>query len=156
MKLPERLGRRKGRGFHSAIITSFAVEFGAFEEVVLPQLGAGGSSNVLLIADARMAAMSLSDGSNLPIQLGRDYVLFSPPVGDGVFHPKIILQLGRDGGRCFVSSANATGAGLGGNVEIAVEIEAVPNLRPKGRSSGPPGAISIGSFRRMQGRRGMR
>jgi len=123
MKLPERLARRKGRGFHSAIVTSFAVEFAAFEEVMLPQLGAGGSSNVLLIADARMTAMSLSDGSNLPMQLGRDYVLFSPPVGDGVFHPKIVLQLGRDAGRCFVTSANATGAGLGGNVEIAVEVE---------------------------------
>src|SRR3546814_12172258 len=35
-----------------------------------------------------------------------------------------MLQLGRETGRAFVSSANATGAGLGGNVEIAIEIEA--------------------------------
>src|SRR3546814_17514731 len=47
----------------------------------------------------------------------------SPPASDGIFHPKIILQLGRETGRAFVSSANATGAGLGGNVEIAIEIE---------------------------------
>lgn len=123
MKLPERLARRKGRGFHSAFATSFALEFAAFEEVMLPQLSAGGASNVLLIADARMATMALSDGSALPEMLGREYVLFSPPAADGIFHPKIILQVGRDGGRCIVSSANVTGAGLGGNVEVAVEVE---------------------------------
>lgn len=123
MKLPELLARRKGRGFHSAFATSFAVEFAAFEEVILPQLSTGGASNVLLIADARMATMALSDGSALPETLGREYVLFSPPAVDGVFHPKIILQIGRDGGRCIVSSANVTGAGLGGNVEVAVEVE---------------------------------
>lgn len=123
MKLPERFARRKGRGFHSAIVTSFAVEFAAFEEVMLPQLSIGGASNVLLIADSRMVTMGLSDGSALPEALGREYLLHSPPVADGLFHPKIVLQIGRDGGRCFVSSANVTGAGLGGNVEVAVEIE---------------------------------
>lgn len=123
MKLPERLARRKGRGFHSAFSTSFALEFAAFEEVMLPQFSAAGATNVLLIADGRMATMALSDGSALPEALGREYVLHSPPVADGVFHPKVILQVGRDGGRCFVSSANVTGAGLGGNVEVAVEIE---------------------------------
>lgn len=123
MKLPERLARRKGRGFHSAFATTFAVEYAAFEEVMLPQLSAAGATNVLLIADGRMATMALSDGSALPEALGREYVLHSPPVAEGVFHPKIILQIGREGGRCFVSSANVTGAGLGGNVEVAVEIE---------------------------------
>ncbi|MEF2552617.1 hypothetical protein VQ042_14780 [Aurantimonas sp. A2-1-M11] len=123
MKLPERFARRKGRGFHSAIVTSFAVEFAAFEEVMLPQLSIGGASNVLLIADARLVTMGLSDGSALPEALGRDYLLHSPPVADGLFHPKIVLQIGRGGGRCFVSSANVTGAGLGGNVEVVVEIE---------------------------------
>ncbi|RZF64331.1 hypothetical protein EWE75_11265 [Sphingomonas populi] len=123
MKLPERLGRSWGRGFHSAFATSFALEFAAFEEVMLPQLSTAGATNVLLIADGRMATMALSDGSALPEALGREYVLHSPPVADGVFHPKIVLQVGRAGGRCFVSSANVTGAGLGGNVEVAVEIE---------------------------------
>jgi hypothetical protein len=121
--LPERFARRKGRGFHSAFVTSFAVEFAAFEEIMLPQLSTSGASNVLLIADARMVTMALSDGSALPEALGREYLLHSPPVADGLFHPKIVLQVGRDGGRCFVSSANVTGAGLGGNAEVVVEIE---------------------------------
>ncbi|MFZ4745866.1 MAG: hypothetical protein ACOYLK_03100 [Sphingomonas sp.] len=131
MKLPERLGRRKGRGFHSAIATSFAVEFAAVEEVMLPQLMGSGATNILLIADERMVSLSLSDGSALPLQLGRDYALYSPPVASGVFHPKIILQLGRDGGRAFVSSANATAAGLAGNVEISTEIECSNEPNPE-------------------------
>lgn len=123
MKLPERLARRRGRPFHSAFVTSFAVEFSAVEEILLPQLLASGATNLLLFADERMTAMSLSDGSALPKGLGRDYAFHSPSATEGIFHPKIILQLGRDGGRAFISSANATAAGLAGNAEVVVEIE---------------------------------
>ena len=123
MKFADRLGRRPRRPFHSAIATSFAVEFAALEEILLPQLMASGASNLLLISDERMAAMALSDGSRLPVSLGRDYALHNPPANEGIFHPKIILQIGRDAGRAYVSSANATAAGLGGNAEVAIEIE---------------------------------
>ncbi|MEQ6334748.1 hypothetical protein [Sphingobium sp. MK2] len=123
MRLPDRLGRRLGRPFHSAIATSFAVEFAAVEQILLPQLMASGASNLLLITDARMASLALSDGSILPTALGRDYALHSPPAADGIFHPKIILQIGRHGARAFVSSANLTAAGLAGNAEVSIEIE---------------------------------
>lgn len=131
MKLPERLGRRSGQPFHSAIATTFAVEFSAVEEILLPQLMASGATNLLLMADERMAAMALSDGSTLPTALGRDYALHSPPAAAGIFHPKVILQLGRTAGRAFVSSANATGAGLGGNAEAAIEIECTSEESPE-------------------------
>lgn len=123
MRLPDRLGRRGKTPFHSAIATSFAVEFAAVEQILLPQLMASGASNLLLIADARMASLALSDGSSLPTALGRDYALHSPPPADGIFHPKIILQIGRAGARAFVSSANLTAAGLAGNAEVIIEIE---------------------------------
>jgi hypothetical protein len=131
MKLPIRLARRKARGFHTAFATSFAVEFAAFEQIMLPQLMASGATNILLIADERMSAHSLSDGSELPMQLGRDYVLYGPPATSGLFHPKIVLQLGRESGRVFVSSANVTAAGLGGNVELATEIECSSEASPE-------------------------
>ncbi|MGB3928611.1 MAG: hypothetical protein WBL20_06585 [Sphingobium sp.] len=131
VKLPERLGRRSGRPFHSAIATSFAVEFAAVEEILLPQLMASGASNLLLLTDERMAALALSDGSTLPTTLGRDYALHSPPSTDGIFHPKIILQIGRDGGRAFVSSANLTAAGLAGNAEVSIEIECKDDDSPE-------------------------
>ena len=124
MKYLERMARRpNGRPYHSAVATTFAVEFSALEEVMLPQLMASGATNILVVADERMASMSLSDGSRLPSQLGRDYALTSPPVADGLFHPKIVLQLGRKGGRLFVGSANITAAGLAGNAEAVIEIE---------------------------------
>ncbi|MBA4090241.1 MAG: hypothetical protein C0494_06575 [Sphingobium sp.] len=131
MKLPDRLGRRLGRPFHSAIATSFAVEFAAVEEILLPQLMAGGASNLLLITDARMATLALSDGSTLPIALGRDYALYSPPAVGGIFHPKIILQIGRESARAFVSSANLTASGLAGNAEAVIEIESSNEARPE-------------------------
>lgn len=115
--------RGGGRPFHSVISTTFAIEFSAFEEIMLPQLMTSGATNILVVADERMASMVLTDGSRLPVQLGRDYVLVSPPVANGLFHPKIVLQVGRKGGRLFVGSANLTAAGLAGNAEAVIEIE---------------------------------
>ena len=123
MKLPDRLGRRSGRPFHSAIATSFALEFAAVEEILLPQLMASGATNLLLLTDARMTALALSEGSALPAALGRDYALYSPPAANGIFHPKIILQIGRESARAIVSSANLTASGFAGNAEVAIEIE---------------------------------
>jgi hypothetical protein len=124
VKLAERLGKRRAtsRGFHTAVMTTFAVDFAGFEQVVLPQLAAAGATNILLVCDERMSAMALSDGSILPQQLGRDYALHGPAQASGVFHPKVVVQLGRDGGRAFVGSANATSAGIGGNLEIVTEV----------------------------------
>lgn len=124
MKLAERLGKRRAtdRGFHTAVVTTFAVDFAGFEQVVLPQLAAAGATNVLLVCDERMSANALSDGSLLPHQLGRDYALHGPRQSSGMFHPKVVVQLGRDGGRAFVGSANATAAGIGGNLEVVTEV----------------------------------
>src|SRR3546814_11651861 len=107
MKLPERLGRRPRKPFHSAITTTFAVEFAAVEEILLPQLRASGANNLLLVADDRMAAMALTDGSRLTVALGRDYALPSPPARCGLFNPKILMQTDRETGRAFHSAANA-------------------------------------------------
>lgn len=133
MKYTERMARRGAgaRPFHTAITTTFSIEFAAYEEVMLPQLMASGATNFLLVADARMASMSLSDGSQLPAQLGRDYELFSPPISHGLFHPKLVLQIGRKAGRLFVGSANITAAGLAGNAETVVELECADEPSPE-------------------------
>jgi hypothetical protein len=133
MKYPDRLARRgaSARPFHSAIATTFSIEFAAFEEIMLPNLMASGATNFLLIADGRMASMSLSDGTEKPRQLGRDYELLSPPAADGLFHPKIVLQLGRRAGRLFVGSANVTAAGLVGNAEAVIEVECTDEPSPE-------------------------
>jgi hypothetical protein len=131
MKYPERMGRRGTRPFHSAFATTFAVEFAALEEIMLPQLMASGATNVLLVADGRMATMSLSDGTMLPMQLGRDYEMVTVPTESGLFHPKILLQLGRKSGRLFVGSANVTASGMAGNAEAIFEIECTDEPGPE-------------------------
>lgn len=131
MKYPERIARRGSRPFHTAISTTFAIEFNAFEEVMLPQIMASGATNTLLVSDARMATMALSDGTLLPHQLGRDYEMVSPPSGLGLFHPKILLQLGRKSGRLFVGSANVTASGIAGNAEAIVEVECTDESSPE-------------------------
>lgn len=111
---------------------------------MLPQLMASGATNLLVLADARMASMSISDGSRLPVQLGRDYDLHSPAIGAGVFHPKILLQLGRRAGRLFVGSANITAAGIAGNAETVIELEC-------GDEPGPEREIVRAAWRYLNG-----
>lgn len=120
MKLYERLG---DTGYHTAIISSFGIDFEAFETIALSRLRGAGCRNVVLIADSAMVGLALNGGSPPPRSAGAHYLLVKASASGGVFHPKIFLQLGRKGGRMIVASANATGAGLAGNLELASLIE---------------------------------
>jgi hypothetical protein len=70
-----------------------------------------------------MVGLALDGGAPLPQVAGTQYLLAKASASGGVFHPKIVLQLGRKGGRMIVSSANATVAGLAGNLELASIVE---------------------------------
>lgn len=120
MKLYEHLG---DTGYHTAIISSFGVDFEAFEAIALSRLRGAGCRNVVLIADAAMVGLALDGGAPTPRSAGTHYLLVKASANGGVFHPKIFLQLGRKGGRMIVASANATGAGLAGNLELASLVE---------------------------------
>ncbi len=111
------------RGFHSTIVTTFGVEFTAFEQVLAPQFFGAGAGNIVLLADSGMVSLALADGGALPAKAGEDYVVHTPPHGSGVFHPKIVFQVGRDGARIVVGSANATSAGIAGNREVVTQVE---------------------------------
>ena len=122
-------------GYHTSIITTFGVDFDAYESVVLPRLREAGCNNNILIADARMLGHSMSDTSRRPKFAGRRYSVLGAQA-KGVFHPKLILQLGKSGGRLLVASANMTAAGLAGNLEVIGEVvvteddpQAVPVLQ---------------------------
>ncbi|WP_279483990.1 hypothetical protein [Aureimonas sp. SK2] len=115
MKLYERFG---DSGFHSCITTSFGIDFDAFENIALPRLRGAGCSNSMLLVDGRMLTYALDGASQLPEYAGRHYTVtgIQPKT---VFHPKIVLQLGRRSGRVIISSANMTASGLAGNLELA-------------------------------------
>lgn len=121
-------------GFHTCIATTFDLNFEAYESIVLARLREARCNNNVVLADARMVALALGGGFALPKQAGRQYSVVEVTVGDqGVFHPKIILQLGATSGRLIVGSANLTAAGLAGNLEIVGAVEAgreLPNGVP--------------------------
>ena len=107
------------RGYHTSVATTFGVDFDAYESIVLARLRGAGCRNNMLVADARMITLALSDVAALPTYAGRRYTVRGSGVGNGgVFHPKLFLQVGRDRGRLMLGSANLTAAGLAGNLEI--------------------------------------
>jgi hypothetical protein len=115
MKLYERFG---DRGFHTSLITTFCVDFEAYENIVLPRLRGAGCHNNIVLADNAMLGDALDNGLALPRYAGRWYTA-SGIKAVGVFHPKLLLQLGRNDGRLIISSANMTTSGLAGNLELA-------------------------------------
>ena len=119
MKLYERLG---DRGFHTTVFTTFGIDFDAYENIALARLRGSGCHNNIVLADERMLTHALSGASAAPKMAGRLYSV-SGVRASGVFHTKIILQLGRRQGRLIISSANATASGLAGNLELAGVIE---------------------------------
>lgn len=110
-------------GFHSSIVTTFCVDFGAYESIVLGRLREAGCHNNVLIADDRMLGMSLGDAFRRPAHAGRRYSV-TGAASTGVFHPKLVLQLGKKVGRLLVASANMTSAGLAGNLEVVGSVSA--------------------------------
>lgn len=115
MKIFEKFG---DKNFHTSIVTTFGIDFDTYEHIALPRLRGSGCRNNILLADSRMLTYALDGASLLPRSAGRHYTIsgISPK---GVFHPKIILQLGRQAGRLIVSSANMTASGIAGNLELA-------------------------------------
>jgi hypothetical protein len=119
MKLYERFG---DTGFHTTLMTSFGVDFDAYENVVLSRLRGSGCHNNMLISDRAMLTYALEGASAAPRAAGRLYSVTGARA-QAVFHPKIVLQLGRKRGRLIVISANMTAPGLAGNLEIGAAVE---------------------------------
>lgn len=118
MKLYERFA---DKGYHSSIATTFGIDFGAYENIVLPRIRGAGCRNNMVIADGRMLTHALG-GTALPRQAGRLYTATGART-ERLFHPKLFLQVGRKGGRLIIGSANLTAAGLAGNLELVTMIE---------------------------------
>jgi hypothetical protein len=120
MKLFEAFG---AKGYHTSVITTFGIDFDTYENVVLNRLRGGGCNNNLLVADHRMLALSLENPVALPVDAGRLYSVSGASAAAGrVFHPKLVVQIGRHKGRLIVASANMTAAGLSGNLEVVSEV----------------------------------
>lgn len=122
-------------GYHSSIASTFNVDFDAYETIVLSRLRGAGCRNNLLLCDSRMVTASLDGAFRLPRYAGRLYSV-SGALGEhagGVFHTKLLVQLGRGKGRMLIGSANLTASGIAGNLEIVSELRAT--AEPSGERS---------------------
>jgi hypothetical protein len=77
---------------------------------------------IVQIGKDRGRLNALAGADRPPKGAGSAY-LVAKARASGVFHPKIIVQIGKDRGRLIVASANATAAGLAGNLEIAAVVD---------------------------------
>jgi hypothetical protein len=119
MKLYERFG---DSGYHSVVLSTYCVDFSAFDSVALGRLRGAGTRNIILIADEKMLHTAVNTAPASASKAGRSYCIVPAP-GSALYHPKVVLHLGREKARAIVSSANLTASGLAGNLEIATAIE---------------------------------
>lgn len=105
------------RGFNSAILLTYCFEPLFFERVILKDLCAGETGDILVLGDAREINESSTRWIGQLRNLGRRYQL-APALTKGAFHPKVMLRVGPEGGAVWVGSGNLTSGGWGGNHEV--------------------------------------
>ncbi len=116
---------------HTTILLTYDFDAIFFERIVLNDLWAGETGDVLVLADAaQVSAAAASWGGQLK-HLGRRYQL-APATTTGRFHPKVILRLGKEGGYVWVGSGNLTHGGWGGNRELCAAWEMGPGRADTG------------------------
>lgn len=105
------------RAFHKALLLTYSFDPIFFEQVVLPDLWAGRSSDILVLGDKSQIDTSIQSSVGQLWHLGRHYLLAGANVR-GAFHPKVFLRLGPKDGVVMLGSGNVTSSGWGGNQEL--------------------------------------
>jgi HKD family nuclease len=105
------------RAFHKTLLLTYSFDPVFFEQVVLPDLWAGRSSDIAVIGDREQVKSSVQLASGQLWHLGKKYLLAGSAHGH-TFHPKVILRLGETNGAIMLGSGNITSSGWGGNREL--------------------------------------
>ena len=105
------------RAFYKALLLTYSFDPIFFEQVVLPDLWAGRSSDILVLGDKNQIDMSIQSAVGQLWHLGKHYLLGGANV-PGAFHPKLFLRLGPKDGVAMLGSGNVTSSGWGGNQEL--------------------------------------
>jgi len=105
------------RTFHKALLLTYSFDPIFFEQVVLPDLWAGRSGDILAIGDREQIAEATQLSASQLWHLGKNYLLAGAS-HEGAFHPKVILRLGAKDGAVLIGSGNLTSSGWGGNQEL--------------------------------------
>ncbi len=105
------------RTFHKALLLTYSFDPIFFEQVVLPDLWAGRSGDILAIGDRDQIAEATRVSAGQLWHLGKNYLLAGAN-HVGAFHPKVMLRLGAKDGAVLIGSGNLTSSGWGGNQEL--------------------------------------
>ena len=105
-------------GYSTALFLTYDFDPVFFERVVLRELWAGGTGDVLVVADSSRIDASLDRWASGLIHLGRRYQLVRAAV-NGAFHPKVILRAGPTEAAAWIGTGNLTFGGWGGNREMS-------------------------------------
>jgi len=103
--------------FHSALLTTFSLDFYFLEQRVISALRKRGIRNISVIADARMTEDCIINMSRNIKNASSLYTL-NTIVCAGAFHPKIHFYVGDDTLMCVIGSGNLSSGGAGKNHEV--------------------------------------
>lgn len=109
-----------GGKYHSAILTCFSFDPVFFTSLYLPNLRAAGVKNIMVLVDASNYDEALEgySGYGALVQDMKCHVVRMSPTSNGVFHPKVVLLLGKKDAFLAVGSGNLTYSGFLRNDEI--------------------------------------
>ena len=119
------------RAYHKALLLTYSFDPIFFEQVVLPDLWAGRSSDILVLGDTGEIDASFQSAVGQLWNLGKQYLLAGADVA-GAFHPKVFVRLGPKDGIVMIGSGNVTSSGWGGNQELGAAWMVGPNHIDKG------------------------
>lgn len=119
------------RAYHKALLLTYSFDPVFFEQVVLPDLWAGRSGDILVLGDRAQILASTQDTAGQLWHLGKHYRL---ALADqtGAFHAKVLLRIGANGGAVMVGSGNLTSSGWGGNQELGTGWRLGPDHQDSG------------------------
>ena len=119
------------RAYHKALLLTYSFDPIFFEQVVLPDLWTGRSSDILVFGDRHEIDLSFQAAAGQLWNLGKQYLLAGADT-KGTFHPKVFVRLGPKDGIVMVGSGNVTSSGWGGNQELGTAWMVGPTHIDKG------------------------
>ena len=106
---------KDSKGYEIALLTTFNYDVGFFERSILFPLFENGTRDISVFVDSKELNKGIAKVRTCDI--GHKYMVY-PIEMNGSFHPKVILLLGQNQAKLFVSSANLTQNGYSFNNEI--------------------------------------
>jgi len=111
------MGKKNGR-FHSAVLTTYAIDLIHFDRHLLNTLHRKQICSVNILADYGQMAKSMEYVSpSFMERVGKEYSI-SNMLCPGAFHPKINFFVGDDSALVLLGTGNLTVAGHGKNHEV--------------------------------------